>query len=63
MAMWYLVDAEFTGEDEFGFAWDDPEAGIPWPLAEPIVSERDRSAGTFAQALHAATAFPGGPQP
>lgn len=58
MAMWYLVDAEFTGEDEFGFAWDDPEAGIPWPPGDPIVSERDAAAGRYAEALAGAPALP-----
>ncbi|HEX9235682.1 MAG TPA: dTDP-4-dehydrorhamnose 3,5-epimerase family protein [Actinomycetota bacterium] len=39
----YLVDEYFTGEDEFGVAWDDPEMGIEWPSREPILSDRDRS--------------------
>ncbi len=39
----YFVDAYFTGEDEFGLAWDDPEVGIQWPTREPLLSERDRS--------------------
>jgi dTDP-4-dehydrorhamnose 3,5-epimerase len=38
----YLVDAYFTGTDEFGVAWNDPEIGIAWPSTDPIVSERDR---------------------
>lgn len=39
----YLVDRYFTGEDEFGVAWDDPEVGIAWPARDPILSERDHS--------------------
>ena len=39
----YFVDAYFTGEDEFGLAWDDPEVGIAWPTRNPVLSERDRS--------------------
>jgi dTDP-4-dehydrorhamnose 3,5-epimerase len=39
----YLVDAAYTGDDEFGLAWDDPELGIGWPSSEPLLSERDRS--------------------
>ena len=39
----YLVDRPFTGEDEFGVAWDDPDIGIDWPKADPILSERDRA--------------------
>ena len=46
----YLVDQVFTGGDEFGLAWDDPEVGIAWPLADPAVSERDRSNPRLADA-------------
>jgi dTDP-4-dehydrorhamnose 3,5-epimerase len=38
----YLVDQYFTGEDEFGIAWDDPQVGIEWPDRHPVLSERDR---------------------
>jgi dTDP-4-dehydrorhamnose 3,5-epimerase len=43
LTLLYLVDAEFTGEDEHGVAWDDPGLGIDWPLTDPILSDRDRS--------------------
>jgi dTDP-4-dehydrorhamnose 3,5-epimerase len=39
----YLVDHPYTGDDEFGVAWDDPEIGIDWPDRAPVLSERDRS--------------------
>lgn len=32
----YLVDEPYTGEDEFGVAWDDPDLGIDWPVSAPI---------------------------
>lgn len=47
----YLVDAFFTGEDEFGLAWDDPKVRIAWPAANPILSERDRSNPQLTQVL------------
>lgn len=47
----YLVDAYYTGEDEFGLAWDDPGVGISWPAAEPVLSERDRANPPLADAL------------
>src|SRR5262245_12608724 len=28
----YLVTNEYDGTDELGFAWDDPTAGVPWPV-------------------------------
>jgi dTDP-4-dehydrorhamnose 3,5-epimerase len=43
LTLLYLVDAEFTGEDEFGLAWDDPDVAIAWPSPDPILSDRDRS--------------------
>jgi dTDP-4-dehydrorhamnose 3,5-epimerase len=47
----YLVDAEFTGQDEFGFDWNDPQAAIGWPVADPILSDRDRQAPSLASVL------------
>jgi dTDP-4-dehydrorhamnose 3,5-epimerase len=29
---------------EFSVRWDDPELGIEWPLADPVLSEKDRQA-------------------
>jgi dTDP-4-dehydrorhamnose 3,5-epimerase len=55
----YMVDAYFTGEDEHGFAWDDPEAGIPWPVDRPIVSARDAEAPPLAAVRGQAPRFPG----
>jgi dTDP-4-dehydrorhamnose 3,5-epimerase len=33
---------------ELAIAWDDPELGVTWPLAEPVLSDRDRRAESFA---------------
>lgn len=38
----YLVDAYYKGDDIRAIAWNDPDIGIKWPVADPIVSERDR---------------------
>jgi dTDP-4-dehydrorhamnose 3,5-epimerase len=59
MSLAYLVDQAFTGEDEFGLAWDDPDVGIAWPSSEPILSERDRSNPPLAEALEQAPPFRG----
>jgi dTDP-4-dehydrorhamnose 3,5-epimerase len=32
---------------EVGIAWNDPTLAIPWPIAEPLVSERDRHLPTL----------------
>jgi dTDP-4-dehydrorhamnose 3,5-epimerase len=55
----YLVDAYFTGEDEFGVAWDDPDLAVAWPVAEPIVSDRDRANPSLAEVLRDPPAFAG----
>ena len=38
----YKTTAEYAPELEGGVAWDDPDLGIPWPVAVPVLSERDR---------------------
>jgi dTDP-4-dehydrorhamnose 3,5-epimerase len=40
----YRVDAYYDPALDVTIAWNDPEIGIPWPLPEPILSERDRNA-------------------
>lgn len=42
MALLYFVSREYDGSDEYGFAWDDPAAGIEWPAQPSLVSARDR---------------------
>jgi dTDP-4-dehydrorhamnose 3,5-epimerase len=43
LALVYLVTNEYDAGDELGFAWDDPDAAIPWPSTDPILSGRDRA--------------------
>lgn len=38
----YLCTAVHEPSAEGTLAWDDPDLGIPWPLPDPILSERDR---------------------
>lgn len=45
----YRLSSYFDPETEAGIAWDDPEIGIEWPVAEPQLSERDRSAPRLAE--------------
>ncbi|HXF35850.1 MAG TPA: dTDP-4-dehydrorhamnose 3,5-epimerase family protein [Actinomycetota bacterium] len=55
----YLVDAYFTGRDEFGLAWDDPGVGLAWPTRRPLLSDRDRANPPLEEALSLAPAFDG----
>ena len=42
----YKCTEVYHPEAELGVAWDDPEIGIIWPIAEPMVSEKD---GAFSK--------------
>jgi dTDP-4-dehydrorhamnose 3,5-epimerase len=55
----YMVDAYYTGEDESGFAWNDPEAAVRWPVEDPILSPRDASAPSLAEAMADAARYEG----
>jgi dTDP-4-dehydrorhamnose 3,5-epimerase len=35
--------------DELRIIWNDPSIGIKWPVSNPIVSAKDRSAKTLAE--------------
>lgn len=50
-ALVYLVTNEYDGSDELGFAWDDPDAAIPWLITDAIVSDRDRANPTLREAV------------
>jgi len=43
MTITYLVDGYYNPADELGVAWDDPVIGADWGVADPILSERDRT--------------------
>ena len=45
----YKCTELYDPADEFGILWNDPELGITWPVREPILSERDRSAPRLAE--------------
>ena len=43
----YKVDALYNPQGEGGIAWDDPELAVPWPIADPLISDRDRTMQSF----------------
>ena len=50
----YLVDSFYDPKSEDGFAYDDEEIGIIWPLEEygiekPILSDKDKNRKKFSQ--------------
>jgi dTDP-4-dehydrorhamnose 3,5-epimerase len=44
----YGVSEYWDPRDELGCRFDDPELGLEWPVVDPLLSPRDRAAGTFA---------------
>lgn len=44
----YLCTAEYAAASEGGIRWNDPALGIPWPIAEGILSTKDLAAPTLA---------------
>jgi len=38
----YKVSSIYNPETERGIAWNDPDIGIQWPVAAPLLSERDK---------------------
>ena len=45
----YLLSSVYDAATEAGIAWDDPQVGIEWPIEEPLLSDRDRSAPGLAE--------------
>jgi dTDP-4-dehydrorhamnose 3,5-epimerase len=45
----YKLSSYYDPATESGIAWDDSEIGIEWPMSDPILSERDRSAPRLAE--------------
>ena len=45
----YKLSAAFDPADDHAIRWDDPELAIPWPLASPILSERDATAPLLSE--------------
>ncbi len=44
----YKCTALYNPGGESQIAWNDPDLAIPWPVREPILSEKDRAAQSFA---------------
>ncbi|MGH9810171.1 MAG: dTDP-4-dehydrorhamnose 3,5-epimerase, partial [Terriglobia bacterium] len=47
----YLTTGIYNASGESGILWNDPEIGIDWPIADPVISAKDASAQTLAEWL------------
>ena len=51
----YACSAVYAPEAERSVAWDDPDIGIAWPVAAPVLSEKDASAPRLADLVSPST--------
>jgi dTDP-4-dehydrorhamnose 3,5-epimerase len=47
----YKCTGVYNSKAEGGILWNDPEVGVRWPVRDPKLSEKDRSAPTLKQWL------------
>jgi len=47
----YKCTELYDPADEIGVLWNDPELGILWPVHEPLLSEKDRTAPCLAELI------------
>jgi dTDP-4-dehydrorhamnose 3,5-epimerase len=47
----YLCTGTYNAATESGLRWNDPEIGVAWPVTDPLVSAKDRTAQTFREWL------------
>ncbi len=45
----YKTSVVYSKPHEQGIAWDDPQLAITWPVAEPLLSDRDRAAPSLTE--------------
>ncbi|HKZ15022.1 MAG TPA: dTDP-4-dehydrorhamnose 3,5-epimerase [Solirubrobacterales bacterium] len=45
----YQVSSLYDPATEAGIAWDDPDVGVDWQVADPLLSERDKTAPKLSE--------------
>lgn len=49
--LFYKVDQHWAPGSESGIRWNDPEAAIPWPIPNPLVSPKDETLLSVSEAM------------
>lgn len=49
----YKVDSYYAPAHEGTLRWNDPDLNIPWPMADPILSQKDHDAQTLREFIEA----------
>ena len=49
--LFYQISVPYRPEAARCIAWDDPSLAIAWPLADPVLSARDRAGGRLLEHL------------
>jgi dTDP-4-dehydrorhamnose 3,5-epimerase len=49
VVVFYKCSELYRAEYDRAIRWDDPELGIEWPVREPVLSEKDRTAPGFGE--------------
>jgi len=49
----YAVSHYWNPADELGCRWNDPDLGLSWPVADPLLSPRDAGASSYGELVRA----------
>jgi len=55
----YKCTALYDPGSDLAIAWNDPEIGVDWPIAEPVLSAKDAAAARLAEVADRLPGYPG----